>query len=524
MSRSQPIWEALRRQADASPHVVACATADAELTYLELLGSAENYAASLSGAGVQPGDVVAVLGRSCLEAWLVFLACCRTSATYLGLNPSYTTAELGALLADAEPAILFGLHDGGDAAQAQVTALEPFMGTGRPLVTRARAAARSLSLEEFLARGGDVPDGDRLGPDAPCALVYTSGSTGTPKAAMLSQAGIVRGVELTLEHWFGLRSQLRMVAQYPISHAGWLVSECVAGLFAGGFLVFKERFEAAATLELIGRHRLTLWHAFPAMIVKALETPQFEQADLTSLERVALGASPPVAVLRRLRGRTDAVFCASYGLTETSGGAVVATRPDAGLETVAESIGAPIPGVEMRVVDRHGASVGEGEIGEVLLRDPCVFMGYRGAPDATASAIDDEGWLHTGDLVRAARDGNLSLVGRLREMYKSGGYNVYPAEIETAVAAHDGVRAVAVVGAPDPVWDEVGVAFVSLREGCMIDAGELSEHARQRLANFKVPKRFVLVDELPRLKNDKIDRLALRTEAARLVASDEKRL
>jgi acyl-CoA synthetase (AMP-forming)/AMP-acid ligase II len=464
-----------------------------------------------------------VLGRSCIAAWLVFLACCRTGAIYLGLNPSYTEAELRVLLADAEPRILFALHGAADlAADAKVAGLAAFTGPACQVVARAQGRSGFTPLEQFLAALGEEPTDDRgvVAADAPCALVYTSGSTGTPKGAMLSQSGIVRGAELTLEHWYGVRGRVRMLAQYPISHAGWLVSECLAGLVAGGFLVFRERFDAAATLDLIERHRLTVWHAFPAMIVKALETPEFEQANLNSLECVALGASPPAAILTRLRDRTEAVLCASYGLTESSGGALTATRPEAGIDTVAGSIGAPVPGVEMRLADRHGRTVGEGEVGELLVRDPCVFLGYRNAPDATASAIDEQGWLHTGDLVRAAPDGNLSLVGRLREMYKSGGYNVYPAEIETAVASHHGVRAVAVVGAPDPVWDEVGVAFVSLQEGCVVDAGELSEHARQRLANFKVPKRFVLVDELPRLGNDKVDRLTLRSEAARLVASE----
>jgi acyl-CoA synthetase (AMP-forming)/AMP-acid ligase II len=527
MSRSAqpvyPVLDLLRRRADACPDAVACASAEAQLTYLELLHCADRYGACLAAAGVGPGDVVAVLGRSCLEAWLVFLGCCRTGAIYLGLNPSYTSAELCALLADAKPRILFALYGAGDVAQdAKVAGLAAFTGPTCRVVTRAQGRSGSTPLEQLLAAGGQGPKNDRrgAGPDPPCALVYTSGSTGTPKGAMLSQSGIIRGAELSLEHWYGVRGQLRMLAQYPISHVGWVVSECLAGLVAGGFLVFRERFDAAATLDLIERYRLTVWHAFPAMIVKALETPEFEQANLTSLACVALGASPPAAILTRLRDRTEAVLCASYGLTESSGGALTATHPDAGLDTVAESIGTPVPGVEMRLADRHGRAVQQGEVGELLVRDRCVFLGYRNAPDATASAIDDEGWLHTGDLVRAAPDGNLSLVGRLREMYKSGGYNVYPAEIETALASHDGVRAVAVVGAPDPVWDEVGVAFVSLQEGCAVDASELSEHARQRLANFKVPKRFVLVDELPRLKNDKIDRLTLRSQAARLVASE----
>ena len=478
--------EHVRLQAERIPATIAYSCPDFDLSYGVLEEAVAAHAAGLAGAGIGRGDVVAVLGNACPEAGIAFLACCRVGALYLGLNPKYTAREIDYLVADAAPNLLLALPGQDDA------------------LTRPGACR----VDELLdATAPDlVPDVASIDPDDPCALIYTSGSTGEPKGALLSQRGVVRGARMTLEHWYGLRSQMRTVAQNPINHAGWLVSECVAGLLAGGLLVCRERFDPAETLRLIERERLTLWHAFPAMIVMAMQTPEFETCDLSSLERIALGTSPPVQVLARLRERTGAVVCAGYGLTETSGGTLTATAADAGPDAVATTIGRPLPGVELRIED-----------GELLVRDPCVFLGYYNRPEATAAAIDAEGWLHTGDVVEQGADGNLRLAGRLREMYKSGGYNVYPTEIETAIATHDDVSAVAVVGAPDPKWDEIGIAFLRVREGAAVGVDELREHARERLANYKVPKRFVLVDELPRLANEKVDRMALRERAASLV-------
>jgi acyl-CoA synthetase (AMP-forming)/AMP-acid ligase II len=207
------------------------------------------------------------------------------------------------------------------------------------------------------------------------------------------------------------------------------------------------------------------------------------------------------------------VFAGSYGLTEASGGAVTATADENDLETVATSVGRVVPGVETRIVDDAGRCVPPGEPGELLIRDETTFLGYLNRPEATAETLDADGWLHTRDAMAQDADGHLRLVGRLEEMFKSGGYNVYPAEVERVIAAHDAVGAVAVVASPDPVWGEVGTAFV-----VVADAGvePVREHARARLATYKVPKHFVSVDRLPQLPNGKLDRMLLRERAREL--------
>lgn len=498
--------------AAARPTAPAAACDAFRWSYAELHGAVDVAAAALRDAGLGPGDVVAVLGHSRPECLVAFLAASRLGAVYLGLNPKYTVRELGYVLSDARPALVVGLHPEDD------TDLEARLAAALAELPR---PLRVLRRAELLA----LPDGPPVArpaswsPDDPVAIVYTSGSTGAPKGALLSARGIVRSAELTYAHWFGGADDLRTVAQHPINHVGWLVCECAAALVGGGLLFFRERFDGGATLRLIERERLNLWLAFPSMLGLAMQSDAWAAADLSSLHRIAFGSLPTIDLVRRLRERTDAVFCVSYGLTEASGGAVTATRDDDPLEVVATSIGPPVPGVEIRVIDTDGADVPDGSPGELMVRDESVFLGYLNRPDATAAVLGPDGWLHTGDAVTRDPDGSLRLVGRLREMFKSGGYNVYPTEVEGVIAEHAAVRTAAVVDAPDPLWSEVGVAYVVLAPGAQIDAEGLRAHARERLANYKVPKRFVIVDALPQLPNGKPDKLALRERARAEIAS-----
>jgi acyl-CoA synthetase (AMP-forming)/AMP-acid ligase II len=485
-------------------------------TYAQLAAAIDDYSHALTAAGVSAGDVVAVLAWSCPEAFILFLAASRIGALYLGLNPKQTLAELMYIVCDAKPRLVVGLA-GEDEQTQKLRQLRDQANTVREVVTR-HGDGVSTSLRQFIRAGRTArPAPDRsLDPDRPCAIVYTSGSTGLPKGALLSEAGMIRSAVMTWDSWYGSISPLRTVAQHPVNHVGWLVCECVGALVAGGTTFFKERFSGPGTLQLIERERLNLWVTLPSMVTLALESPEFEVSDLSSLERVALGSMLPVQALRRLRSRTRAVISVSYGLTEANGGALTVTDDDASLETIAESIGRPVRGVEVRIVGGDGRDVSDAEPGELLIRDRSLFLGYLGRPDETAHAIDSDGWLHTGDVATRRPDGNLRLVGRLKEMFRSGGYNVYPTEIEVVIGAHGAVRAVAVVEIPDPLWTEVGVAFVVAKAGHHVDEETLRAFARERLANYKVPKRFVFLDALPLLPNGKYDKVRMRSEAAAL--------
>lgn len=499
------------------PNKIALSCPDFDCRYAELQDMVNVYASAIETAGVTGGDVVAVLGNSRPECFVIFLACCRIGAIFLGLNPKYTARELSFVLSDSRPRLLFGMYGPDEPEQAEkLRTLVSDLGATATVVLRTGArAGESVSLQQLLlgasASAGTV---NRLAnPEDACAIVYTSGSTGVPKGALLCQRGMIRSSLLTWEYWYGAQSDLRTVAQHPINHVGWLVCECVTALVAGGTLFLRERFDGPSTLRLIERERLNVWLAFPSMVILAVQSPEFETCDLSSLERLAFGMSPSLELMVRLRTRTEAVFSVSYGLTEAHGGAITVTDADADLETVADTIGRPLPGIEVRVIDENGLDIPTDSPGELLIRDTCLFLGYLNRPDATVETLDSQGWLHTDDVVAQDGNGVLRFVARKKDMFKSGGYNVYPTEIEIVIGAHELVRHVAVVEAPDPLWEEVGVAFVVLSEDDSLGSAQLVEYLRPLLANYKIPKRFVFVTSLPQLPNGKVDKVGLRERA-----------
>jgi len=503
----------LDKYAAEQPTALALAGEADRYDYAQLEAAVDQYARAFIQSGRKRGDVIAVLGFSRPECLIAFLAVCRIGAIFLGLNPKYTSRELAYVISDSRPHLLLGMHSRRETEQdAKLVDLKEDALRGVDIVTRGGAVGGlSTSLEHFLSSASAAPVVSAAEPDAVCAVVYTSGSTGAPKGALLSQRGMIHSAVTTWEHWYGALSPLRTVAQHPINHVGWLVCECVAAVVAGGAIFFRERFDGAATLRLIEREKLNLWLAFPSMLMLAKETPEFDVCDLTSLRTIGLGMPAAVELMRAYRERTNAVMCVSYGLTEANGGGLTVTARDASLETVATTIGQPVPGVEIRILPLDGSS--NAAEGELLVRDRSLFVGYLNRPDATTAALDGEGWLHTGDIVRRRTDGELQMVGRRKEMFKSGGYNVYPTEIEAVIGSHPEVAAVAVVEVPDPLWDQVGVAYVVAKNGVPLDLDALKAFAKERLANYKVPKRFVRADVLPQLPNGKFDKVTLRGRA-----------
>jgi acyl-CoA synthetase (AMP-forming)/AMP-acid ligase II len=500
--------------ADRWPSRSAMSADDQHLDYAAVRERLLAYSAALRRLGLGRGCVVAVFGDPRPECLLVFLACCATGAVFLGLNPKYTSRELALVCADANPQALFVMTGPQDEEQAaKVTELSEAVSSLRHVVVRGPAGGlNGVRLDDLTAEPGPRP-GPHPDPASPCALVYTSGSTGMPKGALLSQAGLLRSATLSWHYWYGRLSGIRTVAQHPINHVAWLTCECLTPLIAGGAIFFRERFDGPGTLELIERERLNLWFTFPSMAALVISSDEFPAADLSSLERIAFGSSPSLEIMKALRSRTAAVQSTSYGLTEAGGGAVTATADHDAIELVASSVGRVVPGVEVKVVDDAGREVQAAEPGELLIRDACVFAGYLDRAADTDASVDPDGWLHTGDIVTRDQSGVVRLVGRKREMFKSGGYNVYPAEVEQVLCRYPGVTAAAVVDVPDPLWGQAGVGFVVAPGAAALDLAALDAFLRQRLANYKIPKRFEFRAVLPQLENGKVNKNALRAEA-----------
>lgn len=465
-------------------------------TYERLRHDVDRCAAALLAAGVRPGDRVALLGHPQPECFVVFLATASIGGIWVGLNPKYTIAELTHVVADSEPTLLFGMLGADDATLRALS-------SGREL-----RVVTSSSYKEFL----DVRPDDRLQvarrqvqPLDPAAMIYTSGSTGTPKGALVPHWGLAHCGAVQAGHWYG--DAPRKLCDLPLNHIGGLGDISTSILVAGGTVVYMPRFDPAGALRMVERERLTHLYCIPTQLLAMVATPEWGECDLGSLEYILWGgAAAPQSLLETL-SRTGARLATSYSLTESTG-SVTYTDPGDPLDVLSWSVGRVDPHYEVMLRRQDDVSATPGEAGELLIRGDFITRGYFRDPEATRAAIDVDGWLRTGDLATKERGGHIRLVGRLKEMFKSGGYNVYPREIEAALEEHPAVTLAAVVGVPDERWGEVGHAFVVPH--APVTAAELREHARTRLANYKVPKVFRLEDDLPKLAIGKVDKVRLR--------------
>jgi len=504
------------------------------LTWHETRREVDRVAAALLAAGLRRGERVAWLSDPRLDFFVHFLAATSIGLVWQGLNPKYTWAELSYVVGDFAPTVVF---DGrapeeraDDLAERLVDEVD---GPQRAIVVD------SADWQDFLDAGTTLDDrADVLAvhraevrPLDPAFVVYTSGSTGRPKGALLTHRGVCYcGVTGTTARG---APDLPVICNLPVNHVGAISDVCCRKMVGGGTIVFQERFDPAGMLALVEAERIGVGGGVPTMFQLCVDHPDFTARDLSSIRQVQWGgAAMPAPVLERILDRLEVDRCVcGYGMSETTGG-VTAMPPDATLEQLLTTVGRVIPGHEFRIVDPDGGEVADGESGEIRVRGDWTMAGYWNRPEATAETIDADGWLHTGDLGLLRPDGHVQLVGRMSEMFKTGGYNAYPREIEMCLEEHPAVRMAAVVSVPDPVFDEVGHAFVvvdpdelggATTDGASdgVPTGEhvLRDHCRERLANYKVPKVVHLRDELPRLPIGKVDKKALAAEAAHLTRS-----
>ena len=491
-------------------------------SYLELSKRIDAVARALIAAGVRKGDRVATLSTPHPDYLVTFLASASIGAIWLGLNPRYRVEELKYAVADAAPRILFARRLVGDrcfdADLAAMRAVVPDIGMVVQL-DREPLVAGAVGWASFVAAGERVDERelaearDRCGDLDPCLLVYTSGSTGRPKGALLHHRGIVEFSLAQNRVWPVARQ--RFLNFLPINHVGCVVDVSCPTLAAGGAIVFMEQFSPDGALALMQRERVNVWGSVPSVFQMQLALPDFDSYDLSAVELILWeGAAMPEEMIRRLCAIVPRL-ATNYGMTETLGISVLSPTDD--VELLANSVGGPFEGVEVRLVGDDGGAVLPGHPGEVQVRSPYNMLGYYNRPDETKAAFATDGWFRTGDLAVERPDGCYRIVGRIKDMYKSGGYNVYPREVEDVLEAHPAVDMAAVVSRADPLWQEVGVAFVVVRRP--VDIDELLQHCRDRLANYKVPKDIVLCSELPLLPIGKVDKVALRESAARRVLS-----
>ncbi|HEX2076832.1 MAG TPA: AMP-binding protein [Longimicrobium sp.] len=456
-------------------------------TYAELDAAADRWAGVLRARGIGRGGIVAVLAGNRREVVELFFACGRVGAALLPLNWRLSPAELAPILDDARPDLLIGESRFRDRA--------PDGGW----IDLDDDAPRLLSAPL------DAADDAEVEGDDPLLVLYTSGSTGRPKGAILPHRQIFWNAVATTTAWELGPDDVAPVST-PLFHTGGWNVFATPLWHRGGTVVLIDGFDADGFLQAMEEEGCTIALTVPTQLLMMVESPRWGRP-LPRLRRFVSGGAPcPASLAARVRA-AGYTFREGYGLTEC--GPNCFTIDDGEAVRRPGSVGWPVPFLEMRLQKAEGGEAAAGEPGELLLRGPQVFGGYLRNPAQTAEAFTPDGWLRTGDLAVRDRDGAYRICGRRKEMYISGGENVFPAEVEAALAECPGVAEAVVVGVADEKWGEVGRAFVVARADAVLTEAEVVAHARARLAGYKVPKAVFIVPEIPRLGSGKPDRRAL---------------
>ena len=491
----------LARRAELSPERVALIDAERgeRISFHRWNARAERAAHRLVAAGIGRGDRVAVLAGNAPPVLDLLFACGKLGAVFMPLNWRLAGPELAAQIEHAQPAALCCDDDMAE--------------RGRELDAPVR-----LSLAEL----ADAPERGALPRPAlthadPWVLCYTGGSTGAPRGVVQSHGGILWNAINTVSSW-DLSAADVAIVNAPLFHTGGLHVFATPLVHAGGASILCRRFDPDQVFELVAGGEATLLFGVPTMLLMLEQHARWGAAQLSRLRLVISGGAPAPTRLFESFFARGVDLRTGYGLTEAGPnnfwlpGQLARAKPG--------SVGHPLLHVEARLVDGDRVIDRTDAVGELELRGPHVMAGHFRDPEATAAAVGQGGWLATGDLARRDGDGAYWIVGRRKEMFISGGENVYPAEVESVLCDHPAVAAAAVVGVPDPVWGEVGVAFVALREpGAPADAragAELAQFLAGRLARYKLPRRYELVPELPRTGAGKVDRADLRRRAAEM--------
>jgi len=477
-------------------------------TYSDVEAVSARFALALRSLGVHPGDRVAVQVEKSIEALMLYLGSIRAGAVFLPLNTAYTPTEIAYFLSDAEPALFVC-----DPARA---------GELRPHAEAAGARLETMGVwkddETFAGSlfelvpdcANDFVDTPR-GPDDLAAILYTSGTTGRSKGAMLSHDNLLSNSQVLADYW-RFSSDDRLIHALPIFHTHGLFVATNVTLIAGGTLIFLPKFDVDAVIGAMPR--ATAMMGVPTFYTRLLADARLDRDLVRNMRLFVSGSAPLLAEThRQWRERTGHAILERYGMTECS---MNTSNPYDG-ERRAGTVGFPLPGVELKVTDPEtGSELPRGEIGVIRVRGPNVFKGYWRMPEKTAEELSPDGWLLTGDLGMIDEQGYVVIVGRGKDLIISGGFNVYPKEIETEIDRIPGVVESAVIGVQHPDFGEAVVAVIVPENSAALDEADILAALTDRLAKFKQPKRVFFVETLPRNAMGKVQKNALRDTHAEL--------
>lgn len=474
------------------------------VTYRNLNERAERVAAALRRRGIEPGERVAILCHNCIAFFEILFGCGKADVILTPLNWRQTASELTPVVEDCTPRCL--LHDASTAGLAGTLAAPRNL----PLIPL-EAQQGTENYEDLLAAEEPPswpPRVEERDPDAAWYMLYTSGTTGTPKA-VIQTFGMALANYVNIAQPTGLTGADTTPCYLPLFHTAGINLHTLPTLICGGSVKVLPGFDADRLLDLIDGGELTALLAVPAVYQALSLHERFAEIDLTRVRSWSAGGAPLPDHILHSYAKRGAYIQQGFGMTES--GPTTFLMDAENVTRKPGSIGKPQLLVEARIVDSEGREVADGEAGELLLRGPNITPGYWNRPEVTAETIV-EGWLHSGDVARRDTDGYFYLVDRIKDMFISGGENVYPAEVETILLTHPQLLEVAVVGVPDDKWGEVGHAYLRPRPGEEIDLESIAAYCREYLAGYRIPKRFFVVEDFPRTPAGKVQKHVLRAQ------------
>lgn len=484
------------------------------ITYSELNGLVDRTVAYLEALGLAPGDRVAIQLSKCLEFILIHMATIRSGAISLPLNLAYPSDELKYFLEDSGAKLFFALESSKEKTQSILPELPElhecvFLNPSAP-------EQFQLRIADYQNTGLDTPfptnaqgHSTRRDPQDTAIIIYTSGTTGRPKGAEITHGNLISNLEALHAAW-GWQADDVLLHVLPIFHVHGLFVALHGALHAGATTLLMREFNAQKALELLASGQCTVFMAVPTIHKRLLDVPNADQFDLSGVRLITSGSDRlPDELFTGFQKTFGYTLLERYGMTETG---MNCSNPLNGERRIG-SVGMPLPGVEVRVVNPDTEDVLPiGDIGDVQLRGPNVFKGYWKQPDKTSASFSADGWFRTGDLGCLDADGYLTLCGRSKDLIISGGLNIYPPEVERVIMEHSAVNACAVIGCPDPEWGERVTAVVVLHQTESMTGDELMRFCREKLAPYKSPKSIVFRDDLPRNAMGKVQKAELRKE------------
>jgi acyl-CoA synthetase (AMP-forming)/AMP-acid ligase II len=514
-------WHYVEKWAGVRPDAEALVFGAERLTWRGFKDSMDSIARAYLEIGIAKGDRIALLSMARNEFLTTYMAAGKVGAVWLGLSPKLTLEELRYQINDCRPSLLITLREymGNDLSGTIASLMKEFSCLKKVLVI-GEPVKGAESFQAFMEkprgnlnaalekRASEIRESD----DA--LLLYTSGSTGKPKGVVHTHRSIVENIRVEVGKFY-FDEKSRVILHFPINHVAADVEIGFGAIMAGGCIVCMDKFDPVETLGAIEKEKITHVGQVPVMFLLEFRQPEFWKCDFSSVRAfIWAGAAAPkimIDLLAPLCEKTGAMLITGYGSTEVCGFVTYTEKTD-DTETLLKTAGTIAPPFELRIVDKRRRELPDGEIGEIAVRGPFLMKGYYNRPEETAKVIDAGGWYYTSDLAFRDPRGYIRITGRTSEMFKTGGENVYPREVEEVIESHAAVLFAAVIGVPDEIYQEVGWAFVMPKPGQTVTEDDLSGLCKTALANFKVPKKFYIRPMLPLLASGKVNKMALKDE------------